>query len=88
MFINVWQIKDQQMGLARNMRNTWVKKKCFLAHKTMVKAIEKRSKEFIKSMERICAKTLVVKEKWLEYLKVQNKKISWNQMVMVWALTI
>jgi hypothetical protein len=53
----------------------------------MVKAIERGSKEFIKSMEHICAKTLVVKEKWLEYLKEQNKKISWNQMVMVWALT-
>ena len=50
MFINVWQITDQQMGVARNMRNIWVKKKCFLAHKTMVKAIEKGSKEFIKSM--------------------------------------
>ncbi len=47
------------------MKNIGVKKKYFLAHKTMAKAIERGSKELITSMERICAKTLVVKEKWL-----------------------
>jgi hypothetical protein len=36
--------------------------------------MERGSKELIDSMECIHAQTLVVEEKWLEYLKERNKK--------------